>query len=177
MTIAAKIETAKGTIGLSLFDDETPVAVASFVNLAQQGFYGGLTFHRVIADFMIQGGCPDGNGRGGPGYEFEDEFNVRLRHDKAGRLALANTGPGTNGSQFFITHKRTPWLDDAHTIFGEVVEPADQKVVDRIAQGDMIASVDITGDATALLEAHADRVAEWNAALERRSSGRSRWRR
>jgi len=124
-----------------------------------------LTFHRVIADFMIQGGCPEGSGRGGPGYQFEDEFQRSLRHDRPGRLSMANAGPGTNGSQFFITHVPTPWLDDAHSIFGEVAAATDQAVVDAIEQGDRIESIAVEGDVEELLEAQADRVREWNARL------------
>ena len=165
MTIQARIDTAKGSIHLNLFADEAPVTVANFVNLASRGYYDGLKFHRVIADFMIQGGCPEGNGRGGPGYQFEDEFDAALRHDRPGRLSMANAGPGTNGSQFFITHVPTPWLDDAHTIFGEVVGDADQTVVDAIAQGDNIEGIEITGDIAELLAAQSDRIAEWNARL------------
>ena len=165
MTIQARIKTSKGAIHLNLFAEQAPVTVANFVNLASRGYYDGLQFHRVIADFMIQGGCPQGNGRGGPGYQFEDEFDATLRHDRPGRLSMANAGPGTNGSQFFITHVPTPWLDDAHTIFGEVVGDADQTVVDAIAQGDNIDGIEITGDSTELLSAQSGRVEEWNARL------------
>ena len=165
MTIQATIETAKGSIHLNLFAERAPVTVANFVNLASRGYYDGLQFHRVIANFMVQGGCPQGNGRGGPGYQFEDEFDATLRHDRPGRLSMANAGPGTNGSQFFITHVPTPWLDDAHTIFGEVVGDADQTVVDAIAQGDNIKGIEITGDSAELLSAQSGRVEEWNARL------------
>ena len=165
MTIQARIETSKGSIHLNLFAEQAPVTVANFVNLASRGYYDGLQFHRVIADFMIQGGCPQGNGRGGPGYQFEDEFDATLRHDRPGRLSMANAGPGTNGSQFFITHVPTPWLDDAHTIFGEVVGDSDQTVVDAIAQGDNINGIEITGDSAGLLSAQSGRVEEWNARL------------
>ena len=165
MTIQARIDTSKGAINLTLFADEAPVTVANFVNLANRGYYDGLRFHRVIDNFMIQGGCPQGNGRGGPGYQFEDEFDAGLRHDRPGRLSMANAGPGTNGSQFFITHVPTPWLDDAHTIFGEVVGDADQGVVDAIAQGDSVAGIEITGDTTGLLAAQSERIGQWNATL------------
>lgn len=164
MNITAAIETSKGTINLTLFPEKTPVTVASFVNLANKNFYDGLNFHRVIGDFMIQGGCPLGSGTGGPGYRFEDEFDSSLRHDAPGKLSMANAGPGTNGSQFFITHVPTPHLDGAHSVFGEVNSPADQDVVNSIAQGDSIVSVTISGDVDALLESQADRVAEWNQA-------------
>ena len=165
MAIQARIDTTKGSIHLNLFADHAPVTVANFVNLASRGYYDGLKFHRVIADFMIQGGCPQGNGRGGPGYQFEDEFDATLRHDRPGRLSMANAGPGTNGSQFFITHVPTPWLDDAHTIFGEVVGDADQTIVDAIAQGDNIKGIEITGDSAELLAAQSGRIEEWNARL------------
>lgn len=165
--IRATIETSKGDIRLDLFADRAPVTVANFINLARRGFYDGLIFHRVISDFMVQGGCPNGRGNGGPGYKFEDEFDPSLRHDRPGRLSMANAGPGTNGSQFFITHVATPWLDDAHSIFGQVQDDEDQKVVDSISQGDTINSVRIEGAADEILEAHSDRVSEWNAALDR----------
>ncbi|XOV81887.1 MAG: peptidylprolyl isomerase [bacterium] len=165
MSLVAVMETNKGTIRLDLFADKTPTTVANFVNLAQRGFYDGLAFHRVIADFMIQGGCPQGTGTGGPGYRFADEFVAELRHDAPGRFSMANAGPGTNGSQFFITHVATPWLDDAHTIFGEVQSEADQAVVNAIAQGDNIISVTIEGETEALL-ADEPLVAQWNAKLD-----------
>ncbi|MBT7877938.1 MAG: peptidylprolyl isomerase [Gammaproteobacteria bacterium] len=156
--------TSKGTINITLYPDQTPVTVASFVNLATNNFYDGLNFHRVIPNFMIQGGCPLGSGTGGPGYRFEDEFDPSLKHDAAGKLSMANAGPGTNGSQFFITHGPTPHLDGAHSVFGSVDSEADQEIVDSIAQGDTIVTVTINGDVDALLEAHAERVAEWNQA-------------
>ena len=160
--LRAEIVTSRGTIHLTLTPDQTPVTVANFVNLAQRGFYNGLKFHRVIPDFMIQGGCPNGTGTGGPGYRFGDEFVSSLRHE-AGVSSMANAGPGTNGSQFFITHVATPWLDGRHTVFGKVLEGLD--VVDAVAQGDKINSVTIEGDAEAVLAAKADRVAEWNRYL------------
>ncbi|MBO6566730.1 MAG: peptidylprolyl isomerase [Pseudomonadales bacterium] len=164
MNITAAIETSKGTINLTLFPEQTPVTVASFVNLANKNFYDGLNFHRVIGDFMIQGGCPLGTGTGGPGYRFEDEFDSSLRHDAPGKLSMANAGPGTNGSQFFITHVPTPHLDGAHSVFGQVDSQVDQEVVNSIAQGDSIVSITIGGDVDALLESQADRIAEWNQA-------------
>lgn len=163
--LTAVLNTEKGPIRLKLFADVAPVTVANFVNLIQRGFYDGLKFHRVIADFMVQGGCPHGIGNGGPGYRFEDECSPKARHDKPGVLSMANAGPSTNGSQFFITHIATPWLDGKHTVFGEVVSAADQAVVDAIRQGDFIQSAVIEGDASALLAAQAERVAQWNAAL------------
>ena len=163
----ATMTTSKGPIRLNLFPGQAPVTVANFVNLASRGYYDGLKFHRVLANFMIQGGCPRGTGTGGPGYQFEDEFDPSRRHDRPGRLSMANAGPGTNGSQFFITHVPTPWLDDKHSIFGEVAGAEDQAVVDAIAQGDAIESVTVEGDTGALLAAQGDRVADWNARLGR----------
>ena len=119
------MKTNKGTIRLNLHADKAPVTVASFVNLAQRGYYDGLSFHRVINDFMVQGGCPQGTGTGGPGYQFEDECTPDLKHDKPGILSMANRGPNTDGSQFFLTFLATPWLDGRHTVFGEVVDGMD----------------------------------------------------
>jgi peptidyl-prolyl cis-trans isomerase B (cyclophilin B) len=163
--LTAVFTTDRGPIRLKLFADIAPLTVANFVNLVQRGFYNGLKFHRVIPDFMIQGGCPNGIGNGGPGYRFEDECSPKARHDKPGVLSMANAGPGTNGSQFFITHTATSWLDGKHTVFGEVVSDADQAVVDAIRQGDLIQSAAIEGDAGPLLAAQSERIAQWNAAL------------
>ena len=165
--LTASVKTEKGTIHLKLFPDQAPLTVANFVNLANRGFYNNLTFHRVIGDFMIQGGCPSGTGTGGPGYKFRDEFVGELRHDKPGILSMANAGPNTNGSQFFITHVPTPWLDDHHTVFGEVLGEADMKVVNSIAQNDRIESITIAGDSSALLASVKEDVAKWNKALDR----------
>ncbi|PJK01740.1 peptidylprolyl isomerase [Lysobacteraceae bacterium NML03-0222] len=162
MSLTAIIDTDRGAIKLELFADKAPLTVANFVNLAQRGFYNGLNFHRVIADFMIQGGCPDGRGTGGPGYRFEDETNNGVRHER-GVISMANAGPNTNGSQFFITHIKTDWLDGKHTVFGKVLEGLE--VVDSIQQGDGIKSIRIEGDAEAALAAKAERVAEWNKIL------------
>jgi len=165
--LTAVFDTSKGKIRVKLFADKAPVTVASFVNLAQRGYYKGLNFHRVIEDFMIQGGCPQGSGMGGPGYKFENECTAELKHDKPGILSTANAGPGTNGSQFFITHVATPWLDGNHTVFGEVVSEAEMDVVNAIVQGDKINNISIEGDASGVLEAKAERVAEWNKILDR----------
>ncbi len=137
----ATIETDQGKIELELYDDKAPKTVANFEKLAGEGYYDGLKFHRVIDNFMIQGGCPKGDGTGGPGYKFEDEFHADLKHDGPGVLSMANAGPGTNGSQFFITHVATPWLDGKHTVFGRVTDG--QKVVDQIRAGDRMTKVEI----------------------------------
>jgi peptidyl-prolyl cis-trans isomerase B (cyclophilin B) len=138
----ATIKTKHGNIRLQLHDDKVPKTVANFEKLANDGFYDGLTFHRVIADFMIQAGCPKGTGTGGPGYTFADEFHKDLRHDGPGVLSMANAGPNTNGSQFFITHVATPWLDGKHSVFGRVIDDT-QKVVDAVRQGDKMEHVTV----------------------------------
>jgi peptidyl-prolyl cis-trans isomerase B (cyclophilin B) len=166
--VKATIKTNKGDIHLRLFDDLTPVTVANFVNLAKRGFYTGIKFHRVIPEFMIQGGCPLGTGTGGPGYKFEDEFAPALKHDKPGILSMANAGPNTNGSQFFITHVPTPWLDGKHSVFGEVEGPEDQDVVNSIAQNDVIEGVFIEGDTTELFEKSKSQLDTWNKILDSR---------
>ena len=137
----AVIDTNRGAIKLELHDDKAPKTVANFEKLVGEGFYSGLQFHRVIDDFMIQGGCPNGTGTGGPGYTFEDEFHPDLRHTGPGILSMANAGPNTNGSQFFITHVATPWLDNKHSVFGRVLEGQD--VVNTIQQGDSIENITI----------------------------------
>ncbi|MBB3823509.1 peptidyl-prolyl cis-trans isomerase B (cyclophilin B) [Xanthomonas arboricola] len=162
MSLIATFDTSRGPIVVELYPEKAPLTVANFVNLAKRGFYNGLSFHRVIADFMIQGGCPEGSGRGGPGYRFEDETNNGVGHER-GVLSMANAGPNTNGSQFFITHTATPWLDGKHTVFGKVTQGLD--VVDSVAQGDTINILTIEGDTDAVLAAKADRVAEWNKIL------------
>ena len=162
--IYAKFETSKGIVLLELTYDKTPGTVGNFISLAEgklkndhkdagEPYYNGMKFHRVIADFMIQGGCPQGSGVGGPGYQFDDEFHPDLKHSKPGTLSMANSGPATNGSQFFITHGKTDWLDGKHTVFGYVVEGQD--IVNNIAQGDIIDSVTI--------ERHGAAAKEWDA--------------
>ena len=141
----ATIVTNKGTIRIQLHADKTPKTVANFEKLASSGFYNGLKFHRVIADFMIQTGCPKGTGTGGPGYNFADEFHSSLKHEGPGVLSMANSGPNTNGSQFFITHVACPWLDGKHSVFGKVIEG--QKVVDAIRQGDVMETVTVADEA------------------------------
>ena len=138
----ATFDTTKGKIRIELFDDKTPKTVENFETLCEKKFYDGLSFHRVIPDFMIQGGCPQGTGTGGPGYKFEDEFHPELKHDGPGVLSMANAGPNTNGSQFFITHLATPHLNGKHSVFGKVIEGQD--VVDSIKQGDKMTTVRVT---------------------------------
>ncbi len=164
--LKAVIKTDKGTINLRLFAEQTPITVGNFVNLARRGYYNNLKFHRVIPDFMIQGGCPASDGRGGPGYKFQDEFVKELRHSKPGIFSMANAGPQTNGSQFFITHIPTAWLDGKHTVFGEVVSDMDMEIVNAIAQGDKIHSITIEGDISDLMESVKPMVDKWNAALD-----------
>lgn len=154
------VKTNKGDIEGTLFASKAPVTVANYLNLAKRGYYDGITFHRVIPNFMIQGGDPTGTGAGGPGYRFEDEVKTGLKHDKAGIFSMANAGPGTNGSQFFITHLPTPHLDGKHTVFGEVTKGQD--VVNSIAQGDKILKIEILDSPDALFEAQKARIAEWN---------------
>lgn len=162
--IPIRIQTEKGAIELMVFASKTPVTAANFLNLARRGYYDGVTFHRVISDFMIQGGDPTGSGMGGPGYRFEDEIVPELKHDRPGVLSMANAGPGTNGSQFFITHKATPWLDGKHTVFGQVTKG--QEVVNAIAQGDRILKIEILGSTDALFDAQKARLAQWNEMLD-----------
>ena len=154
----AKFKTSEGTVVCELFEKDAPITVANFIGLSEgtkdwtdpktlqkmhhQPFYNGTTFHRVIPDFMIQTGCPKGTGTGGPGYSFEDEFHKELKHSGPGILSMANSGPNSNGSQFFITHVATPWLDNKHSIFGEVIENT-QKVVNAVRQGDKMEKVTV----------------------------------
>jgi peptidyl-prolyl cis-trans isomerase B (cyclophilin B) len=166
--LTATMQTTKGDIHLKFFPDEAPITVLNFINLSVKGFYDGLIFHRVIPDFMIQGGCPLGTGTGGPGYRFQDEFSSNLKHDRPGILSMANAGPGTNGSQFFITHVPTPWLDGRHTIFGTVNSADDQDVVNSIGMGDKIISVKIDGDYLPLAEQNKKQLEGWNSILESR---------
>ena len=140
----ATLVTNRGTIRIQLHDDRAPKTCANFEKLAGDGFYDGLTFHRVLDDFMVQGGCPEGTGTGGPGYTFEDEFHDDLKHDGPGVLSMANAGPNTNGSQFFITHVATSWLDGKHSVFGRVLDSQD--VVNAIRQGDVLEQVTIADE-------------------------------
>jgi len=161
-----KIITAKGDVNINLLPDKSPVTVANFVNLAKKGYYDGLKFHRVIDNFMAQGGDPTGTGAGGPGYRFEDEVNNGLNFSKAGKLAMANAGPGTNGSQFFITTVPTEWLNGNHTIFGEVASEADLDVVKKLSNGDVMTKVVVEGDIDAFLKTQKNRVDSWNKTLK-----------
>ena len=161
-----KIITAKGDVNINLLPHKSPVTVANFVNLAKKGYYDGLKFHRVIDNFMAQGGDPTGTGAGGPGYRFEDEVNNGLNFSKAGKLAMANAGPGTNGSQFFITTVPTEWLNGNHTIFGEVVSEADLDVVKKLSNGDVMTKVVVEGDIDAFLKTQKNRVDSWNKTLK-----------
>jgi len=162
--LKAIFKTNKGKINLELYTEKAPLTVANFVNLSKHGYYDGLKFHRVIPDFMIQGGCPQGSGTGGPGYQFKDEFHSTLRHETAGILSMANSGPGTNGSQFFITHIETPWLDNKHTVFGSVIADSDQEVVDSIEENDMIESIAIDGELNTTPEVQGQ-IDSWNDIL------------
>jgi len=158
------LTTSKGNIEATLQPSKAPVTVANFLNLSKRGFYNDITFHRVINQFMIQGGDPTGTGRGGPGYRFEDEVKSGLKHDRPGIFSMANAGPGTNGSQFFITHVPTPHLDGKHTVFGFVTKGQD--VVDTIAQGDKIEKIEILDSTDDLFAAEKKRITEWNATLD-----------
>jgi peptidyl-prolyl cis-trans isomerase B (cyclophilin B) len=177
--IQITIHTAKGDIEAKLFADEAPVTCANFINLAQRGYYDGVVFHRVIDQFMIQGGDPTASGRGGPGYKFADEFHPELKHSKPGIFSMANAGPGTNGSQFFITLAPTPFLDNRHSVFGEVTSGQDVvgQIVGKVdtgergcksdGKGDAIQSITIHSDPADLLEAQKDHVEHWNSILDR----------
>jgi len=164
--LAATIQTSKGNIKISLLPEKAPLTVLNFVNLAKRGFYDNLIFHRVIADFMIQGGCPSGKGTGGPGYKFKDEFSPDLKHDRPSILSMANSGPNTNGSQFFITHVPTPWLDNHHAIFGTVVDMKDQDIVNCIAAKDVITTITVEGDYSKLSEDYKSQLDQWNKILD-----------
>ncbi len=168
-------KTDKGDIEAVVYASKAPVTAASFLNLAKRGYYDGLKFHRVISDFMIQGGDPTGTGSGGPGYKFEDETNREVLHDGPGILSMANSDGGkraysntgkTNGSQFFITHGATPHLDGKHTVFGKVTKGQD--IVDAIRQGDKIKTIEVLGNTDALFEKEKGRLAEWNKILDKK---------
>ena len=177
--IRITIHTDKGDIDVTLFASKTPLTCANFLNLARHGYYDGVAFHRVIENFMVQGGDPTGTGRGGPGYRFADEFHPELRHDRPGIFSMANAGPGTNGSQFFITTVPTPFLDDRHSVFGvvtgglDVVESLVGKTdtgesgckADPAGKGDSITSIDIHDSTDALFEARKDDIEKWDVEI------------
>ena len=162
--IKIKMVTSKGEIEATLFASKVPMTAANFLNLAKKGYYDGITFHRVIPDFMIQGGDPTATGTGGPGYKFGDEFDPSLKHNKPGIFSMANAGPGTNGSQFFITHVPTPHLDGKHSDFGEVTKGQD--VVNKIVKGDKITKIEVLDSTDALFEAQKANLEKWNASLK-----------
>lgn len=159
------LKTSRGPIEATMFASQVPITTANFLNLASRGFYNGITFHRVISDFMIQGGDPTGTGSGGPGYRFPDEIRKTLKHDKPGIFSMANAGPNTNGSQFFITHVPTPHLDGKHAVFGEVT--SGQDVVDSIKKGDTIDSIEILDSTDELFASEAKLIAAWNKELDK----------
>lgn len=158
----AVIDTSRGRMEFLLYRQVAPLTVSNFVNLATRGFYDGLTFHRVEPDFMAQGGDPEGDGSGGPGYKFDDEIALRLNQE--GILAMANSGPASNGSQFFITHQATPHLNGAHTVFGLVF--SGKEIIRQIRVGDTIEAISIEGNAKALLQRNSDQVYRWNQILD-----------
>jgi peptidyl-prolyl cis-trans isomerase B (cyclophilin B) len=160
------LKTTKGDIHATLFASRVPITVANWLNLARRGYYDGITFHRVIPDFMVQTGDPTGSGRGGPGYRFEDEFQPDLRHDQPGIWSMANSGPHTNGSQFFITHVPTPWLDMKHSVFGRTT--GGQLVIDETTAGDKITGVEILDDPAGLFEEMKAYLDGWNKVLDKR---------
>ena len=159
------LHTDKGDIEATLFASQTPMTVANYLNLAKKDYYNDIKFHRVIAVLMIQGGDPTGTGSGGPGYKFGDECLPTLKHNKPGLFSMANAGPGTNGSQFFITHLPTPHLDGKHTVFGEVTKGQD--VVNAIRQGDKIKTIEVLDPTDDLFAAQAANITKWNAAYKR----------
>ena len=158
------VKTTKGDIEGTLFASKVPMTAANFLNLAKRGYYNGIAFHRVIPDFMIQGGDPTGTGAGSPGYRFADEFDASLKHSKPGIFSMANAGPATNGSQFFITHVPTPHLDGKHSVFGEVTKGQD--VVNKIVQGDKIEKIEVLDSTDALFAAQKANIDKWDAALK-----------
>jgi peptidyl-prolyl cis-trans isomerase B (cyclophilin B) len=157
------LHTDKGDIEGTIYSDKVPMTAANFLNLAKRGYYNGIKFHRVIADFMVQGGDPTGTGGGGPGYKFADEIHPSLKHTGPGVFSMANAGPGTNGSQFFITHVATPWLDGKHTVFGQVTKGQD--VVNAIRQGDKIKGIDVLDSTDELFAGQKANLDKWNKVL------------
>lgn len=160
------LKTSKGDIEATIFASKTPMTSANYLNLAKRGYYDDLKFHRVIPNFMIQGGDPLGNGRGGPGYKFGDEFVASLTHNKAGIFSMANAGPGTNGSQFFITHNATPHLNGRHSVFGEVTKGIE--IVNAVVGGDTITTIKVLDSTDALFAAQKENLDKWNAILDKK---------
>ena len=160
------LKTSKGDIEATIFASKTPMTSANYLNLAKRGYYDGLKFHRVIPNFMIQGGDPLGNGRGGPGYKFGDEFVASLTHNKAGIFSMANAGPGTNGSQFFITHNATPHLNGRHSVFGEVTKGIE--IVNAVVGGDTITTIKVLDSTDELFAAQKENLDKWNAILDKK---------
>ena len=158
-----KLNTSYGEIVIELDSENAPITTKNFLSYVDSGFYDETIFHRVISNFMIQGGDPTGSGRGGPGYQFEDEIHPALTHNRAGVLSMANAGPGTNGSQFFITHKETPWLNDKHSIFGQVTKG--QEVVDAIRKGATIHQIEVLDSTDLLFAQQQQRIIQWNDTL------------
>jgi peptidyl-prolyl cis-trans isomerase B (cyclophilin B) len=158
-------KTSRGIIAGTIFASKVPMTAANFLNLATRGFYDGIKFHRVIPNFMIQGGDPTGTGMGGPGYKFGDEIHPALKHTKPGLFSMANAGPGTNGSQFFVTHVPCPWLDGKHAVFGEVTKGQD--IVNAVQQGDSITGIEILDSTDELFTAQKAQLDKWNAALKK----------
>ena len=165
-SVKVSIETNHGIIWALMHADKAPRTVANFVNLADDAYYNGLVFHRCIPNFMIQGGCPIGTGTGDPGYKFKDEFHNDLKHDKPGVLSMANSGPNTNGSQFFITHLETPWLNNKHTVFGQVSDSNSLAVVNSIKQDDMIEGIKISDEVEEVDKDVEKHLADWNEILD-----------
>jgi peptidyl-prolyl cis-trans isomerase B (cyclophilin B) len=161
-SLTATIDTSKGIITVALNERAAPTTVANFINLANRGFYDGLSFHRVERNFMVQGGDPLGTGTGGPGYKFQGE--IVLRHNQPGILSMANSGPGTDGSQFFLTHLATPHLNGLHSVFGVVEQGL--PIVHQLRRGDVINSITIAGDYSALFDRKKDQIAQWNAIID-----------
>ena len=163
--IKINLHTNKGDIEATIFASKVPMTAANYLNLAKKGYYNGITFHRVIPNFMIQGGDPTASGTGGPGYKFGDEFVPSLKHDKPGIFSMANSGPGSNGSQFFITHVPTPHLDGKHSVFGEVTKGQD--VVNKIEKGDKITKIDVLDSTDDLFKAQASNIDKWNGSMKK----------
>ena len=161
------IKTNHGDISVELFEEQAPISCENFRQYVTDGHFNGTIFHRVIPNFMIQGGDPEGTGRGGPGYRFADEFDATLKHTKGGIFSMANAGPGTNGSQFFVTHVKTPWLDNKHSVFGEVTK-GKAEVVDKIVKGDKIVKIKVLDSTDALFKAQEANLKKWNAVLDAR---------